>query len=276
MATSERLAQTGVTFRRALTTGRTKAAKGDVSRWRTRATPALVLPEADIALPPYLLGYWLGDGDSDCPRITISDGDLPHFERQCEASGARIVSRQRTHGKTLRVRFDLGVRASGLNALRELGVLHKKHIPVEVFRSSDAQRRQILQGIVDSDGYIETGTNRVEICFTSEVLARDTTELIRTLGLYPRVSIGDATLNGRILGKRYRIVFTAYDTDHVSRLPRKSERLRPKGKATPYSRVRTITAITEVDSTLVTQIRVSNRGSTYLAGEGLVPVCDYS
>ncbi|CAL9428223.1 hypothetical protein SUDANB120_01988 [Streptomyces sp. enrichment culture] len=83
-------------------------------------------------------------------------------------------------------------------------------------------------------------------------------------------------MNGRTLGKRYRIVFTAYDTDHVSRLPRKAERLKPRGKAVPYSRVRTITAIAEVEPTIVTRIRVSNSGSTYLAGEGLVPVCDYS
>ncbi|MBM4824512.1 hypothetical protein HXP45_26105 [Streptomyces actuosus] len=270
------LAEQGVTFERALTQGKTKASKAGVSRWRTRPTPVLTFSEIPMPLPPYLLGYWLGDGDRDGPRFTVSEDDLPHLEYQCLLLGARVVSRQRTHGKTFRIRFDLGKRATALNALREMGVLHNKHIPPQVFRSSESQRRETLQGLVDSDGYIENGTSRVEICFTSERLAVDTVELIRTLGLYPRLSQGDATLNGRIVGTRYRIVFTAYEGDHVSRLPRKAERLKPKGKSAPYSQVRTIVGIKRVEPALVTHIRVSSTGGTYLAGEGLVPVCDYT
>ncbi|MER7703521.1 hypothetical protein ABTX81_11550 [Kitasatospora sp. NPDC097605] len=80
VASSEQLAQAGVTHFRPLTTGRTKAAKGDVARWRTGATPALDLPATALPLPPYLLGYWLGDGDSDGPRITIADDDIPSLD----------------------------------------------------------------------------------------------------------------------------------------------------------------------------------------------------
>ncbi|MEV3846727.1 LAGLIDADG family homing endonuclease [Streptomyces microflavus] len=145
-----------------------------------------------------------------------------------------------------------------------------------MFRSADAQRRQLLQGLVDSDGYIEAGTSRVEIGLTSERLIMDTMKLIRTLGLYPRLSTGDAKLNGRRVGTRYRAVFTAYETDQVSRLPRKAGRLKARGTSVPYSQVRTITGITPVEPTLVTKIRVSTTGGTFLAGDGLVPVCDYT
>ncbi|MGW5116931.1 LAGLIDADG family homing endonuclease [Streptomyces noursei] len=274
--TSKVLAERGVTFDRALTAGKTKASKGGVARWRTRPTPALNLAEAPMPMPPYLLGYWLGDGDSDGPRITVSEDDLPHLEGQLTRLGARIISRQRTHGKTFRIRFDLGSRASGVKALRELEVLHAKHIPGQLLRASDAQRRQLLQGLVDSDGYIEAGTSRVEIGLTSERLIIDTVDLIRTLGLYPRLSVGDAKLNGRRVGTRYRAVFTAYDIDQVSRLPRKSDRLKRRGETVPYSQVRTITEITPLGSSVVTTLRVSATGGTYLAGEGLVPVCDYA
>lgn len=273
---SRDLAERGITFDRALTSGRTKASKGGVARWRTRPTPALNLRCTPIPMPPYLLGYWLGDGDSDGPRITVSEDDLPNLEGQCSRLGARIISRQWTHGKTFRVRFDLGNRASGVKALRELGVLNAKHIPDHLFRSSDTQRRQLLQGLIDSDGYIEAGTNRVEIGLTSERLIMDTMQLIRTLGLYPRLSSGDAKLNGRRVGTRYRAVFTAHDSDQVSSLPRKANRLKPRGTSVPYSQVRTITKITPVDPRLVTKIRVSTTGGTYLAGDGLVPVCDYA
>ncbi|MEU7590435.1 LAGLIDADG family homing endonuclease [Micromonospora sp. NPDC049230] len=151
-------------------------------------------------------------------------------------------------------------------------MLANKHIPSTVFRASGRQRLEVLQGLVDSDGYIEKRTNRVEICFTSARLARDTVELIRTLGLYPRLSSVDAVLNGRRVGTRHRINFTAYSCDAVSRLPRKLGRLSSRGLIVPYSRVRTIVGVTLVDPGPVFDIEVDSPSGLYLAGEGMIPV----
>ncbi|BCJ61002.1 LAGLIDADG family homing endonuclease [Micromonospora endophytica] len=262
----------GITFERRLTSGKTKASRGGVARWRTLATPALSVDDCPLPLSPYLLGYWLGDGDSDGPRITVSEDDLPDLERQLDLEGTRIISRQRTHGRTFRVRFDLGGYATGVRALRELGVLGNKHIPCTVFRASRRQRLEILQGLVDSDGYIENRTNRVEICFTAARLAQDTVQLIRTLGLYPRMNSVDAVLKGRRVGIRHRINFTAYQDDAVSRLPRKLGRLSAKGLIAPYSRIRTIVGVALVDPGPAFGIEVDSPSGLYLAGEGMIPV----
>ncbi|MBQ1065994.1 LAGLIDADG family homing endonuclease [Micromonospora sp. D75] len=170
------------------------------------------------------------------------------------------------------MRFDLGGYGTGIRALRELGVLANKHIPSQVFRASKRQRLEVLQGLVDSDGYIEKKTNRVEICFTAARLAQDTVQLIRTLGLYPRMNSVDAVLKGRRVGLRHRINFTAYLDDAVSRLPRKLGRLGAKGLIVPYSRVRTIVGIALVDPGPVFGIEVDSPSRLYLAGEGMIPV----
>ncbi|MFG2169440.1 LAGLIDADG family homing endonuclease [Micromonospora chersina] len=276
LASTAEVLSLGVTYERRLTSGKTKASRGGVARWRTLATPALNLDECPLPLSPYLLGYWLGDGDSDGPRITVHEEDLPSLEREVEVEGARIISRQRTHGKTFRVRFDLGSYGTGIWALRDLGVLANKHIPSVVFRASRSQRLHVLQGLVDSDGYIEKRTNRVELCFTAERLAKDAVELIRTLGLYPRMSSVAAVLNGQRVGTRHRINFTAYSDDAVSRLARKLERLGSKGSIAPYSRVRTLVGVTLVDRGPAFEIEVDSPNGLYLVGEGMIPVGPFS
>ncbi|WP_304452632.1 replicative DNA helicase [Nocardiopsis sp. YSL2] len=43
----------------------------------------LVLPERDLTLPPYFLGIWLGDGDSQAARIATEDQEiLSHIEAE--------------------------------------------------------------------------------------------------------------------------------------------------------------------------------------------------
>ncbi|MFD3430974.1 LAGLIDADG family homing endonuclease [Nocardia fluminea] len=232
-----------------------------------------------LPLDPYVLGYWLGDGDSDGPRVTTHSADLAHFLKYCEQVGLSTTGLQRTHGETYRVRFASGSRegaqtdggrAVGVNALRELGVLGNKHIPTRVMRLDIPSRMKVLQGLMDSDGTIDP-QGKVELCFTSRCLAIDCTELLRSLGFYPRMRESDAALRGRVVGTRYRINFTAYSDDPVFLLPRKSARLKSRPQTMPYSQVRTVIAITEVDSVPLRRVTVSGGSNLYLAGVGLVP-----
>ena len=51
-------------------------------------TGALQLPEADLPVPPYTLGAWLGDGTSAAAQITTTD---PEIAAQIEADGFRLT-----------------------------------------------------------------------------------------------------------------------------------------------------------------------------------------
>ncbi|MGW1676020.1 LAGLIDADG family homing endonuclease [Saccharopolyspora sp. NPDC002376] len=137
-------------------------------------------------------------------------------------------------------------------------------------RAHRTQRLELLRGLMDSDGTIDPG-GKIELCFTDERLASGAVELMRTLGLYPRMSASDAVLGGQRVGTRYRITVTAYDDEPIFLLPRKACRLRTRGAYVPYSQVRTVVSVTPIDSVPVRCVSVSGPSGLYLAGVGLVP-----
>lgn len=277
-ATTSELMERGVRYVRKLTTGRTKCTSDGVARWKTLPTPALQLVEHNWLLPPYLLGYWLGDGDSDQPRITIDKGDLSEFITRMGDLGVELGDPKVTgnqSGNTFRIRFNHDGYGSAMKALRSLGVLNCKHIPLECLRGSHEQRLDLLRGIMDSDGSIEK-SGKIELTLTSPRLAEDCVSLMRTIGLYPRVNESNATLHGHIVGRRWRIVVTAFAEEPIFCLNRKAEKLRPKGRSIPYSQVRTILKVESSQCTPVRALFVSSKSRVYLAGEGLIPVRDSS
>ena len=78
--------------------------------------------------------------------------------------------------------------------LRTLGVLGKKHIPTAYLRASEAQRRSLLAGLLDTDGTVAP-SGAVQFCVTSRRLAEDTRELIVSLGY--RCSLTTRPVRGR-------------------------------------------------------------------------------
>jgi hypothetical protein len=280
LVTTEDMLNAGVRYERPLTQGRTKCTTSGVARWRTLPTPPLDNSDVKLPLPPYLLGYWLGDGDRDCPRVTIHRDDISAFLSKCEQLGVEAGEPSPTHGETFRIRFGGAPGRGGVvgrngkgwatAALREAGLLFNKHIPPQAMRASYKQRLELLRGLMDSDGTIDS-KGKIELCLTDQRLACEAMELMRTLGLYPRMKASDAVLHGQVVGTRYRINVTAYSDEPIFSLPRKASRMRPRGSQMPYSQARTVVSIEPVESVPVRCVSVSGPSSLYLAGEGLVP-----
>jgi hypothetical protein len=61
-------------------------------RWAVPQAEALDLKPAELPVDPYLLGYWLGDGNSDKASLTVGDHDRREVARYIEETGYRIVS----------------------------------------------------------------------------------------------------------------------------------------------------------------------------------------
>jgi LAGLIDADG-like domain len=284
LVTTEQMSLAGVRFPRPLTTGRTKCTTPDVARWKTLPTPPIDGPDVAFPLPPYLLGYWLGDGDKDGPRVTVHKDDLPAFLAACERLGVAYGTPQRKPGTgggdSFRVRFASGrpggsrsvrvAAAVGIAALREMNVLNNKHIPAFAMRASYKQRLELLRGLMDSDGYVDR-FGKIELTLTNAALADGAVELMRTLGLTPRMGTSDAKLNGRVVGTRYRISVAAYADEAVFSLARKVERLSVRPAGVAFSQVRTVVAVEPVGSVPVRCVSVSGPSRLYLAGSGMVP-----
>lgn len=111
-------------------------------------------PKKKLAVDPYTLGVWLGDGYRAGTEITCSDEDYPEmmkhltdenhscvFHRNKNRAGfIELDSQGRGHKNPLR------------DALREIGVFKNKHIPEIYLLSSVEQRLALLQGLMDTDG----------------------------------------------------------------------------------------------------------------------------
>ncbi len=225
----------------------------------------LRLPEADLPIPPYALGCWLGAGHSAGARITIAD---PELVMHLEASGL-IVTSYREEGSC-----ELGLLATDGSVARgrsedELRALGEKHIPAAYLRSSEAQRRDLLAGLLDTGGTVgNTGSARIAV--TSERLAEGVRELVQSLGYL--CSMAAKPAKGRTIESSMRYIVNFTTADEIFRLSRKQlahkERLRHDPQRTRW---RYITAVRRVPSVPVRCVQVDAADHLYVAGRNMIP-----
>lgn len=270
---------------------------------------ALDLPDVDLPIPPYALGAWLGDGDTAGPRMSVGGDDIEEMLRHLSESGVYCTEPtkdkrnnvynftiQRFPGQCIRGHDDKyrnptncgkcerlmkAARAGEIepppiiNApfgqrMDELKVRGDKHIPAVYLRASVCQRRELLMGLMDSDGCVTRDGDCVFVTSTPK-LRDGFLELARSLGYKPSTKEVMARLNGEDTALSWRIYFKAYADAPVAKLARKASRLKPLPVSNQRSSNRQIVAITPVPSVPVRCIAVSSESHLYLAGDGMVP-----
>ena len=187
------------------------------SMWVSAAQP-LVAPAIELPVAPWLLGAWLGDGDSRSGTLTVGREDIHDMSVLVKAVWDHVVlvreegtafrvtpSKDRdrcTFGHTERRPATPGhpnprcafehahagadqVNLSLSGLLRREGLLGHKHIPVAYLRSGTEQRIALLRGLLDTDGWWNSTRRRAGFTTTDDQLARDVVELMHTLGINP-------------------------------------------------------------------------------------------
>jgi hypothetical protein len=228
-------------------------------------TPRLRGTTTHLPLDPYVLGYWLGDGNARDGRISYGERDLPHLVDQIRLAGFEHTD----YGSGY-----LGV--AGLRTvLRGLGLLGNKHVPRMYLQADPDARLALLQGLMDSDGAI--GNIGSCMFFNSDRrLIADCEELVRSLGGIPHVQVTTKAghfagmLNGRAVvatKPNYRVHF-ALDR-WVFRLERKRERqvLRRSHKSSAHM----VSRIEPAPRQRTVCIQVGEPGGLFLAGRAMVP-----
>ena len=230
--------------------------------------PTKVLP-----ISPYVLGVWLGDGTSETAALTLGRQDKDEVVRYFKQEEHTL--RKTTYGGECLYRIgpfkkDVGLRKCLSNILRTNGLLKNKHIPKNYLTGSTVQRTALLQGLMDSDGTCSKA-GQCEFTSCNKRLATDTLELIRSLGFKATIIEADAILNGRVVNKKYRITFFAYNDTPVFRLTRK--KLRQKSRPTNKTRNSRnyIVGVKYVGLRTVKCIQVDSPSQNYLAGKGFTP-----
>jgi len=143
----------------------------------------------DFPVPPYLLGYYLGNGWASEEKVCLSDSYDKYLSlAQYLPLGKYNVSSQS---------FVLLGGSKYSKYLSKLGKANDKRIPVEYQYGSIEQRKELLAGLIDSDGSIDS-ISRVAYYTQSFQLAKDVALLMRGLGGKVRLSSRSRTikLNG--------------------------------------------------------------------------------
>lgn len=167
----------------------------------------------ELPVDPYLLGVLIGDGglSGDSVLLTSADQEIFDMTELLVPPEVNVIDTGDPVTKRLSVR--LGQRNPLVGALRGLGLMGKtsyfKFIPDQYKYSSREQKISLIQGLMDTDGYVSKA-NVLEFCSVSERLANDFADLVRSIGGYARVAPKKTswTHNGiRKEGSAYRVVF---------------------------------------------------------------------
>lgn len=167
--------------------------------WRPEA---IELRGTEVDVDPYFIGVWLGDGTSNLANIGVTKPDQEIIDcvdslaaewglsrRSWAYSGARCPTHFITAGS--HKGKPRGNRNPLLTVLRRL-FPDGKRIPKMYLMNTIDVRRQVLAGLLDTDGYYHCGY--YEICAKSPLLAEDILFCARSLGLAAYRSI--KTVNG--------------------------------------------------------------------------------
>ena len=222
--------------------------------------------DKEFIVDPWLLGAWLGDGTTSNGDITSGIEDLEYLKGRLDDLG-----------ETYRIRPDrrfpdrvFTIIIKGLyGRLKMLGLLGYKTIPIEYATASIAQRRELLAGIMDTDGTVSG--HQINVTMISKPLMGQIASLVRSLGYKASLREFRASLNGVDAGPMYRVQFCVSQEVSPFGLPRKSEKVKPKFHKKTRSHYNAIVKIEPVESRPTRCITVAHPSSCYLAGEGFIP-----
>jgi superfamily II DNA or RNA helicase len=142
--------------------------------------------EKDVAIDPYMIGLWLGDGTSLQPCITTNDEEIVRYIQDfCCRHRLSTQDSSGTRCPTYRVCDDKTINSFS-EQLRVYNLLGNKHIPNIYKCNNRSNRLKLLAGLVDSDGYMVG--NCYEITQKNRKLAYDILYLVRSLGLMGGIS----------------------------------------------------------------------------------------
>lgn len=189
-------------------------------------TKPLKYPESpDLLIDPYILGSWLGDGNSASATITVHKPDRENLFQQIKYAGYEYsISSQRgnTYQYRLLVPRDLDLCQRGhkksevgtvgewsackkchhqnigredreesipydtfYKRLSDLNLIKNKHIPEQYLQASYRDRLSLLQGLMDTDGSI-TKRGRASFYNTNTKIIEQVSQLIHSLGFKSR------------------------------------------------------------------------------------------
>lgn len=125
----------------------------------------------ELQFDPYMLGLWLGDGNSSKPSITTLDPEIMDYIEEFALQHNMKTRYEHVPGErdvnihlAITDQSERGYRNKRVNYLlqnlKRLGVYNNKHIPEEYIYTSEENRLKLLAGLIDTDGWYDAKKKR--------------------------------------------------------------------------------------------------------------------
>ena len=221
---------------------------------------ALLTKDIELPIDPYVLGVWLGDGRNKNGEISGNDDFIyEEVARRGYTLGEDINQTRECSSKTV---YGL------ITELKKLNLNNNKHIPEIYLRASYKQRLDLMRGLMDTDGNVNSSRKQVVFTNCNKQLSDDFKKLAITLG--QRCNQSDITrdTNFKENVKVYPVCFRPLDINPFL-LPRKAEKILNWGYG--RSHVRSIKKIEIINAQETQCIMVDSPTNTYLCTENMIP-----
>jgi len=189
--------------------------------WTTKGNVCLYKPAGvefpaaseELALDPWMLGHWLGDGTSTGDSFTTADAEVvDYYVSNLPPNHSIVEYAEKGKAKTYGIRFS-GKRVGRYtcqnmfkNGLRSYNLIKNKHIPEAYKTASRDVRLKVLAGLLDSDGTFQKHCKQYTINQKNERLMDDIVFVVRSLGFacYKK-QIQCKCCNNGVVGTYYQI-----------------------------------------------------------------------
>lgn len=231
--------------------------------------------QKEILLNPYVLGVFLGDGCSSKNNSSISNTETDIIKRFSENLPNGLMISPNVTDITYRIiGIDKKQETLFHSYLDKLGLKNKKSdekfIPKEYLYNSISIRQSLLQGLVDTDGFIASnGRNAIEYSTTSHQLCLDILSLVRGLGgkATYQVKQGSYTNNGQ--SHKVKIYYRMYLSLPPEIMPISSQKHLKKYNNSKKYHSKFITNIEKLNEKCeMTCISVDSEDCLYIVGDG--------
>lgn len=142
----------------------------------------------DIKIDPYLMGLLIGDG-SFINNISYSSNDMELYNFIKNEVGNYNCKLSNYRQKNNTKYFDITGHQNVNNILKSIKYYNlfntksdTKFIPSDYINSSINDRKEILSGLLDTDGYIDRRNGTIYFYTVSEKLKNNVTEIVNSLG----------------------------------------------------------------------------------------------
>lgn len=261
-----------------------KTKQGNLKYYIPITKPVYTLGGSRPLIEPYLLGYLIGNGCL-ASRVTVCIPDKETVERLSEfidRSNAMFPSSYRKLVLKWKGKYDYRITHNtpgAPNALQDelehYGLMgchsDKKFIPHGALFSTPVTREALLQGLLDSDGYVEDGANSIEYTTSSSQLCRDVIALVQSLGGVATFTTKVPTFTHKGIKKTgmlcYRITLCLPPWVTPFKLTRKAKRYKPRTK---YQPTRGMAGVTPAGSFECTCIALDSKEQLYITDDYIV------